>query len=241
MTWMNEDGKDSFPPLIWNHHNTTDSPRTNNHMEGFNRSLNFHVITSKPSIYELIINLKTIEIQISAYFKNRVFNGLPKKKNRNIEDIERDIKIAQLKYRFLNDQITLESYMKSIAYIYSYERIKSNDKLGSPVKIKNHLTKHYYYDYFQGNSKHPNLDSLQNKSYAYIENYFSVHRSGFIDTIKKFRSYNTVNYYNNEEIDYNCTEFFNYSQFIWPIKTTSDGNCLFHATSISIYGNESES
>ncbi len=57
---------------------------------------------------------------------------------------------------------------------------------------------------------------------------------GFIDTIKKFRSYNTVNYYNNEEIDYYCTEFFNYSQFIWPIKTTSDGNCLFHATSISI-------
>ncbi len=26
-----------------------------------------------------------------------------------------------------------------------------------------------------------------------------------------------------------------------PIKTTSDGNCLFHAKSISIYGNESES
>jgi hypothetical protein len=120
MTWMNEDGKDSFPPIIWNHHNTTDSPRTNNHMEGFNRSLNFHVITSKPTIYELIINLKTIEIQISAYFKNRVFNGLLKKKNRNIEDIERDIKIAQLKYRFLNDQITLESYMKSSAFIYSY-------------------------------------------------------------------------------------------------------------------------
>jgi hypothetical protein len=119
---MNEDGKESFPPIIWNHHKTTDSLRTNNHMEGFNRSLNFHVITSKPSIYELIINLKTIEIQISAYFKNRVFNDAAKKHNRHIEDVERDIKIAQLKYRYLNDQITLESYMKSTAYIYSYER-----------------------------------------------------------------------------------------------------------------------
>jgi hypothetical protein len=114
MTWMNEDGKDSFPPFIWNQHNTTDSPRTNNHMEGFNRSLNFHVITSKPTIYELMINFKTIEIQISAYFRNRVFNGLPKKKNRNLEYIERDITIAQLKYRFLNDQITLESYQQHI-------------------------------------------------------------------------------------------------------------------------------
>ena len=84
MTWMNEDGKDSFPPLIWNHHNTTDSPRTNNHMEGFNRSLNFHVITSKPSIYELIINLKTIEIQISAYFKNRDYSMVYLKKRTEI-------------------------------------------------------------------------------------------------------------------------------------------------------------
>jgi hypothetical protein len=131
--------------------------------------------------------------------------------------------------------------MKSTAYIYSYERKKWNDNIGSPVKIKNHLTKHYYYNYFQGNTKHPNLDCLQNKSYSFIENYFSVHRGGFIDIIKNFRSYNTVNYYNNEEIDYDCTEFFNYSQFIWPLKTTSDCYCLFKATSISIYGNESES
>jgi hypothetical protein len=99
------------------------------------------------------------------------------------------LKIAQLKYRFVNDQITLESYMKSAEY-----RKKSNDNIGSPVKIKNHLTKHYYYDYFQGNTKHPNLDCLQNKSYSFIENYFSVHRGGFIDIIKNFRSHNTVNY-----------------------------------------------
>ena len=45
----------------------------------------------------------------------------PKKKNRNIEDIERDIKIAQLKHRILNDQITLESYMKSTIYIFIWK------------------------------------------------------------------------------------------------------------------------
>ena len=50
-----------------------------------------------------------------------------------------------------------------------------------------------------------------------------------------------INNYNNEVIDYQCTEFFDYAQFIWPIKTTGDGNCLFHATSISIYGNECQS
>jgi hypothetical protein len=37
---------------LLNHYDTTDSPRTNNHIEGINRSLNFHVITNKPSIYE---------------------------------------------------------------------------------------------------------------------------------------------------------------------------------------------
>ena len=59
-TWLIE-GQNSFPPIIWNYYDTIDSPRTNNHMEGFNRSLNFHVITAKPSIYELISDLKTIE------------------------------------------------------------------------------------------------------------------------------------------------------------------------------------
>ena len=79
---MNDDGKDSFPPTIWNQHITTYSPRTNNHMEGFNRSLNFHVITTRPSICELIKNLKTIEIQITTKFINRLYNNAPHDKKR---------------------------------------------------------------------------------------------------------------------------------------------------------------
>ena len=86
-----------------------------------------------------------------------------KKKNRNLEDIERDIKIAQLKYRHLNNHITLETFMKSTAFMYSYESQKSNDKLHSSLNIKNHLSKHYYYDYFQSDQKHPNLNCLQKK------------------------------------------------------------------------------
>ena len=52
---MNDDGEESFPTTIWNN-NTT---RTNNHMECFNRSLNFHVITTRASIYKFKNNRNT--------------------------------------------------------------------------------------------------------------------------------------------------------------------------------------
>ena len=50
-----------------------------------------------------------------------------------------------------------------------------------------------------------------------------------------------ISFYDNQQIDYRCAEFFNYSQYIWPLVTTEDGNCLFNAISNSIYGNEMQS
>ena len=47
--------------------------------------------------------------------------------------------------------------------------------------------------------------------------------------------------FTNQEIDHTCVELYNYAQNIWPVKTTGDGNCLFHAISNSVYGNESQS
>ena len=82
-------------------------------MEGFNISLNFHVITQNPSIYDLILNLKTIEMQISSYYMNRTYNKLPRKEKRKQIDIDRDIKIQQLKSNLNDKKINLESFMLS--------------------------------------------------------------------------------------------------------------------------------
>ena len=160
-TWMIDGGQHSFPPAIWNHYDTTDSPRTNNHMEGFNRSLNFHVITNKPSIYELILNLKTLEIQITTYYKNRIYNGHTKPHKRETIDIDRDIKIGQLKYRLLHNHITMEQFMKTTAYFFSFEKNKNKVETVLPNKIKNYCSKYYYTDYFSSDIIHPNIQALQ--------------------------------------------------------------------------------
>ena len=115
-TWMCEE---SFPPIKWNHHDTT-IPRTNNHIEGFNHSLHFHVDSNKPTIYELILSMKTLELQISTQYLNRMYNKWVKV-NRKCADIDRDIRINQLKFRLYNQHIDLPKFMNSTAHIYEYE------------------------------------------------------------------------------------------------------------------------
>ena len=96
----------------------------------------------------------------------------------------------------------------------------------SPVKIQNYKSKQYYTDYFN-DVIHPCLYSLQSKSIQFIENYFCIHTVEIGNVITNLRNYNSLTYYENQAVDYRSVDFFNYSQHIWPITTTEDGNCLF--------------
>ncbi len=58
--------------------------------------------------------------------------------------------------------------------------------------------------------------------------------------VKTIRSYNFIHSYTTQLIDSKCDFLYNYTKYLYPLETSSDGNCLFHATSISIYGDQSQ-
>lgn len=45
----------------------------------------------------------------------------------------------------------------------------------------------------------------------------------------------------DESIDFTCQFIFQHAPDHYAIHTTGDGNCLFHATSISVFGDETKS
>lgn len=168
-TWVNK-----YPPKMWNHYDTT-TPRTNNHVEAFNRSLSDHMDEKKPSIYQLITSLKTMEIQIASHFYKRTYNKGAKKHGRKSIDIERDLKIEQLKFRLKNNQIDMIQYTKSTAYLYSYEHNdKKEDKLPQP---KPNLM-----------LNQPHIQDISGKKYDFIKEYINTHRQKIIDMIKNIRN-----------------------------------------------------
>jgi hypothetical protein len=227
----------SFPPTIWNHHDTT-TPRTNNHMEGFNRSLNFHVDSNKPTIYELILSMKTLELQIATQYLNRMYNKHGVKVNRKCADIDRDIRINQLKFRLNNQHIDFPKFMNSTAHIYEYEvDKKKNDQIlpATSVNLPSMFVE------ATNPTEHPNIQAISGKKFDCIEKYFTEHRATIINMVKTIRNYNFIHSYTIQLIDSKCDFLYNYTKYLYPLETSSDGNCLFHATSISIYGDQSQS
>lgn len=83
------------------------------------------------------------------------------------------------------------------------------------------------------------LKPISKKDYNCIFNYFSTHRNDIIEKIRIIRNAPNV-YYTNEIIDSNCDFILNYTTNAYAIQTTADGNCLFHAISIALFGNESQ-
>ena len=85
------------------------------------------------------------------------------------------------------------------------------------------------------------LGFLQNKSFEYIKNYVSLNKSQFIDLTKFFRGL-FLPLYNDQPIDIEYSDLAErVSQDFVPIYTSPNGNCLFNAISINLYGSESQS
>ena len=61
-TWI----KGKYPLAVWSHFETIDSPRTNNHVEGFNFALKACIVKEKPNIYTVISHLQQMETIISS-------------------------------------------------------------------------------------------------------------------------------------------------------------------------------
>ena len=76
------------------------------------------------------------------------------------------------------------------------------------------------------------------KSFCYIKNYIYLNRNLFIDSVKSLRNKDLTEY-DNQPIDqtYNSLVDYYTKNFV-GLFTNSDGNCLFHAVSLNLFGNE---
>jgi hypothetical protein len=184
----------------------------------------------KPSIYSLIETLKEIELQVSTQIYNRVEKNGPKLRERKWVDIERDIKITTLEQKLINDQIDLYGFMRCISFLYSYEvnkdKTEDNDKEPVDIKIPPQII-----------NDSPKYTDLSGMKYPEIKTFFAKHYSKMCDLVNNVRSTNPAIFI-NQSIDFNCSFLYNYAPDHNAITTTGDGNCLFNATAISMFGDE---
>ena len=114
-----------FKPGIWNHFETVDSPRTNNHVEGFNYALKATIVKEKPNIYVVVNKLQEMETMITANFLKLKQTLFPKKRL-NI-DISRDIDLCRCKLRLVAGELTLSDFLTRAAGFYSFDLSKPKD------------------------------------------------------------------------------------------------------------------
>ena len=132
------------------------------------------------------------------------------------------MRIKQLKFQLNNNQIDMQQFMKSTAYLYSYEKKQNSDRQNE-----------------QNDQIPANIMEISNKSYDHISCYFNHHRQEIIAMIQSIRSASIMSY-NQQTID-NAFDFIHqHTSYSFPVKTTADGNCLFHSISIALYGDESQ-
>ena len=76
-------------------------------------------------------------------------------------------------------------------------------------------------------------------SFDYVKNYIYLNRSQFIDMVKSLRDKDLTEY-DNQKIYNNYYRLLNYyTKNYEGLYTTKDGNCLFHAVSLNLFGSES--
>lgn len=81
---------------------------------------------------------------------------------------------------------------------------------------------------------------INDKNFSFIKFYISNNYFILTELSKFFRSFNSLSYYNGQEIDLlqnDILQKWNAYQAV-SLKTTGDGNCLYNAVSLSIFGNE---
>ncbi|CAF0802873.1 unnamed protein product [Brachionus calyciflorus] len=131
-TWI----RGNFKPEIWNHYDTT-TPRTNNHVEGFNSALKHRVDSFKPNIYSFIKTIKDIETQVSIRFLELKSDGKPKPRR------ECDIQNDSLEFEKFKEKVIKKIDIKNKELAlkeYNLHEIKISDLSGKRYHdIRNYL------------------------------------------------------------------------------------------------------
>ncbi|CAF0916621.1 unnamed protein product [Brachionus calyciflorus] len=223
-TWINHF---VFTPLLWNHFETK-GPRTNNHVEGFNHKINNYIDNNHPHVYSAINTLKCLETTVSLNFFKRK-NGEITQVPRRPKDIQRDEMLEYLKNKMLQQNLSFISYMKRISDLFSFDKDHTKIKIRAPVTKERDETL-------------PSLSifKISKQSFNFIKSYVIENRERLIELTKNLRKFNAIVYYNGQayETDHYPVLYKWYMSNVVTIKTTADGNCLYHAISTSISGKE---
>jgi hypothetical protein len=116
-TWL--DGS-RFPPSLWNHYETI-GPRSNNHVEGYNFTLNNDIDSVHPNIFSLTNTLKEHEV-LNMMNYIRLDHGVLNKAYRRPEDVKRDEVLFNLKTLFFYNSISLDHYLSYTGRLFSYDK-----------------------------------------------------------------------------------------------------------------------
>ncbi len=102
----------SYPPATWNVAEL-DECRTNNHLEGWHSKMRKVVGKAHPNVYELVRTFKmeqaAVEVQIM-----QIAAGA-RRPPRSSQTIEKNSRIAELKRRFLANELALLDYLTALA------------------------------------------------------------------------------------------------------------------------------
>ncbi len=100
---------------MWNHYNTIDDPRSNNHIEGFHLKLDSLIVQKKPHIWIFIEHTQYLETTYSTNYI-RLEKDLLKQRGRSRKDIDRDNFILKQKCKYLEDH-NLEKFLENLSEV----------------------------------------------------------------------------------------------------------------------------
>ena len=155
-----------------------------------------------------------------------------------MSSIQRDEFIDQLKTLLKNNSLELFTYLKQISYIFRYDKV-----VNKSVENKEHLLhqKQRYCNILQQLTHQISLSSIQDKDYNFIKNYIALHRDQFIEKVQLLRNVIDLPFYRFQNVDETVSQIFSnkFKSFVFP-KTTGDGNCLYNAISLVLFGDENK-
>ncbi|CAF1018080.1 unnamed protein product [Brachionus calyciflorus] len=210
-TWYQ---KPKFSYELWNHY-YTEGPRTNNHVEGYNLKINKYIDYSHPHIYSAINTLKCLETSTGLNFFQIESGGLTQFPRRT-RDIQRDVMKNYLKGKFERGELTVIMYLNRMSTLFRFDKSNKKHKLVIPDGLNSSAQEKLL----------PTISifKISNQSYNFIKTYqkskicLPIVILCHYPVLRKWRCFNGTSLY-----------------------TTGNGDCLYNAISLALYGNESNS
>ncbi len=214
-----------------------DGPRTNNHVEGNNAAINRYLKSSNPNFYKVLEYIKVDECNsMWRWYASK--NNSSHAESRRKFDIQRDLQFKKYKNQYNISQIDLITFIRSIGYMFDLhenDMNQTNENESDIVKpitdkqmaVDNQLTLFHSF-------KDLNFDIylIKNLINSNIELTNSI-----LDKCKLSNPPLYCGQAVDTEVKSIVSKIFSNSNF-QTTKIKKDGNCLYRAISMSIFGTE---